>query len=285
MNIINKLERKIGKYAIPNLAKWIIGGYIIGYVLYYLFPQALMYIMLEPAYILQGQVWRLITWVVFPPSTTHIFFVIIMLLFYYSISSTLEQTWGSFRFNFYIFSGMLFMIIGAFILYAVNGGNVVGIGLFFSTHYINLAIFLAFAATYPDMRVMLYFIIPLKIKWLAVFDVAIILYDFIRVDYWGNRVAIIASLLNFIIFIICSRGYTRGTYAERVRSGKEKVFKSNTRSQTPSNLRPSHGITKHKCAICGRTEEDGIDLEFRFCTKCNGNYEYCQDHLFTHTHR
>ncbi|MBR4755204.1 MAG: hypothetical protein IK054_08495, partial [Lachnospiraceae bacterium] len=177
MNLLNKMERKLGRYAIPNLPKWIIATYIIGYILYYVAPQSLAYVMLEPAYILQGQVWRLVSWVIFPPTTTNIFCVLIMLFFYYSISSTLEQTWGAFRFNFYIFSGLIFMILGAFILYFIYGGAV-GIGFFFSTHYINLAIFLAFAATYPDMQVMLYFLIPLKIKWLAILDAALIVYDF-----------------------------------------------------------------------------------------------------------
>lgn len=279
MNLLNKMERKLGRYAIPNLPKWMIGTYIIGYILYYMFPQSMIYIMLEPALILQGQVWRLISWIFVPPTTTNIFFVLIMLFFYYSISSTLEQTWGAFRFNFYIFSGLIFMILGAFILYVVSGGGY-GVGFFFSTHYINLAIFLAFAATYPDMQVMLYFLIPLKIKWLALLDVAIIIYDFIRVNYWANRVAIIASLLNFLIFFALSRKYKSGATPVFTRQRPKK------NTEPPKRFNPATGgITKHKCAICGRTENDGIDLEFRFCTKCNGNYEYCQDHLFTHTHK
>ena len=278
MNILNKMERKFGRYAIPNLPKVIVGIYIIGYILYYLFPQALVYIMLEPMLIMQGQVWRLISWVLVPPTTTNIFFVLIMLFFYYSISTTLEQTWGAFRFNFYIFSGLIFMIIGAFILYIVSGGGY-GVGFFFSTYYINLAIFLAFAATYPDMRVMLYFIIPIKIKWLAALDAVIIIIDFIRAQYWATRVSIIASLLNFLIFFVLSRKY---------RSGATPIFRKEKPKKTFSEKRinpATGGITKHKCAICGRTENDGMDLEFRFCTKCNGNYEYCQDHLFTHTHK
>ena len=279
MNFLNKLESKIGRYAIPNLPKVIIGTYIIGYLIYYLFPQALIYIILEPALIMQGQVWRLISWVLVPPTTTNIFFVLIMLLFYYSISTTLEQTWGAFRFNFYIFSGLIFMIIGAFILYIVSGGGY-GVGLLFSTHYINLAIFLAFAATYPDMTVMLYFLLPIKIKWLAYLDAALILYDFIRAQFWATRVAIIASLLNFLIFFILSRKYKSGASYTFTRQKPKK------NTEPPKRFNPTTGgITKHKCAICGRTEKDGIDLEFRFCTKCNGNYEYCQDHLFTHEHK
>ena len=80
MNLLNKMERKLGRYAIPNLPKWMIGTYIIGYILYYMFPQSMIYIMLEPALILQGQVWRLISWIFVPPTTTNIFFVLMIIL-------------------------------------------------------------------------------------------------------------------------------------------------------------------------------------------------------------
>ncbi|MBE6014042.1 MAG: hypothetical protein E7241_01560 [Lachnospiraceae bacterium] len=279
MNLLNKIERKFGKLAIPNLPKWIILTYIIGYVIYYLYPTAIAYIYLEPELILKGQVWRLITWVFVPPTTTNIFFVLIMLFFYYSISTTLEQTWGSFRFTFYIITGLLFMIIGSFVLYLLTP-NYLHFGILYSTHYINLAIFLAFAATYPDMTVMLYFLIPLKIKWLALVDVVIIIIDFVRATLWETRVAIIASVLNFLLFFLLSRKYKSGVTPTFTRQ------KPKRKAEAPKRFNPhTGGITKHKCAICGRTENDGIDLEFRFCTKCNGNYEYCQDHLFTHTHK
>lgn len=279
MNILNKMERKMGKFAIPHLTKWIVGTYLVGYLIYYLFPQILGYLILEPYLILRGQVWRIISWVLIPPSTSNIFFTIIMLFFYYSIGSALEQTWGNFRFNFYIFSGLILTVIGAFILYAVTGA--IGIGLFISTYYISMAIFLAFAATYPNMQVMLYFLIPIKVKWLAIVDVVILAYDFIKLPYWPVRVAMIASVVNFVLFFLLSRNYKSSGTAYRQRTFKTKEKPRREQSE----YAPGAGITKHKCAICGRTENDGIDLEFRFCTKCNGNYEYCQEHLFTHMHK
>src|SRR5699024_7898374 len=94
-------------------------------------------------------------------------FTIIMLLFYYSLGTTLERTWGTFRYTLYIFSGLIFTILGAFFLYFIMGGNVTGIGNFFSTYYVSMSIFLAFAVSYPDMRVLLYFVIPIKMKWMA----------------------------------------------------------------------------------------------------------------------
>ena len=278
MNFLNKLERKYGRYAIQNLPMIMVVLYVAGYVIDLFFPSTLSLFQLEPYDILHGQIWRLVTWVIIPPSSLDIF-TIIMLYFYFSLGRTLEQTWGAFRFNLYIFSGMLFTAVGAFILYgalyAMTGSQVYGIGNFFSTYYINMSIFLAFALTYPDLQVMLYFLIPIRIKWMGLLYGILILADLVRGN-WASRVAIIASLFNFIIFYLISGRLDRFPphQAHRRQTYKKKV----------KQVQPRGGITKHKCAICGRTEQDGDDLEFRFCSKCDGNYEYCQDHLFTHQH-
>ena len=168
MNWLNKLERKFGNWAIPNLIVWLIGAYTIGFVLYQVNPSIIGLLMLSPYHILHGQIWRLITWV-FMPTDTNLVYLLIMALFYYQLGTTLERTWGTFRFNVYIFGGMLFTVIGAFLLYGImyllNGGvttEMLLIGTSFSTSYINMSIFLAFACMYPDMQVLLMFIIPIK---------------------------------------------------------------------------------------------------------------------------
>ena len=136
-----------------------------------------------------------------------------------------------------------------------------------------MSIFLAFAAMYPEMRVMLYFLIPIKMKWMGMVYGVFILYSFVK-SSWVGKVAIIASLFNFIVFFLMTRNYKRVSPGEINRKRKYKQATS-----TPK------GVTKHKCAVCGRTELDGDNLEFRFCSKCDGNYEYCQDHLFNHVHK
>lgn len=278
MNWLNKLERKFGRYAITNLSAWLIGGYVVGYMLLLAAPNVLQYLTLEPALILKGQVWRMVTWVLMPPEQLGIF-TFIMLFLYYSLGTTLEKTWGTFRYNLYIFSGILFTVIGAMLMYAISAlfgfymPATVSVGNMFSTYYINMSIFLAFAACYPDMKVMLYFIIPIKIKWLAWFDGAYLLL-LILVGGWITRVAIIASVLNFIVFFFATRNYMR-------MSPKQVKRRKNYRNQVAD----AQSITRHKCAICGRTEEDDPNLQFRFCSKCEGNYEYCQEHLFTHEHK
>lgn len=277
-NLLNKMERKIGRYAIPNLIIWLLAGYAIGFTLMYINPEILALMTLEPCYILKGQVWRLITWVLMPPDTS-VLFAVIMMLFYYQLGQSLERTWGTFRFNVYIFGGIIFTVIGAFLLYgiyyAAAGAPVYGMGNYFTTHYINMAIFLAFAVCYPDMQVMLYFIVPVKMKWLAVVYGVLIVFSMIQTD-WGGRVAILMSLLNFLVFYFSTKDFRRI-------SPKEIRRRQNFKSQMRQSA-PKAGVTKHKCAVCGRTEQDNPDLEFRFCSKCEGNYEYCQDHLFTHQH-
>ena len=281
MNFLNKMERKYGRYAIHNLTKYMIGCYAIGYILLYI-EQAFganffQYLLLSPYHIMHGQIWRIVSWILIPPSSSNIIFVLIMLSFYYYLGTALERTWGAFRYNVYILGGMLCTVIGAFILYFISGPNEMFSlinGMSFSTYYINLSIFLAFAMNYPDMEVLFMMIIPIKIKYLALLDVAYLLYDLIR-GGWGTRTVIIASLLNFIIYFLMTRNYRRISPQEIHR--KQQFKKAVHPQMTP-------GGTRHKCAVCGRTEKDGEHLEFRYCSKCNGNYEYCQDHLFTHQH-
>lgn len=281
MNFLNKMERKFGRYAIHNLTKYMIGCYAIGYILLYagnLFGFSITgYLTLSPYHILHGQIWRIVSWLLIPPPTSNLVFVLIMLLFYYSLGETLERTWGAFRYNVYILGGVLFTVIGAFLLYFMMGASPflsMAYSMAFSTYYINLSIFLAFAANYPDMQVLFMMIIPMKMKWLAVLDIAYLLYDMVK-GGWGIRTVILASLLNFIIYFLSTRNYQRI-------SPKEIHRKQQFQRAVHPKMAP--GVTKHKCAVCGRTEKDGDDLEFRFCSKCNGNYEYCQDHLFTHKH-
>ena len=275
MNWLNKLERKFGRYAIHNLTLYLIGGYIIGFGVYMFVPNLLNLLTLEPAYILHGQIWRIISWVLIPPSG-NIFTTVIMMLFYYSLGTALERTWGAFRYNVYIFSGILFTVIGAFLLYLIVGVDAVGYGVFFSTYYINMSIFLAFAVSYPDMEVLLYFILPIKMKWMALVYAALTIYDLVRGNLF-TRIAIIASLLNFIVFFLSSRNVKPYMPKEQMRNRKFK------QEQERPHMTYAGGA-RHRCAVCGRTELDDPNLEFRFCSKCNGNYEYCQDHLFTHEH-
>lgn len=273
-NWLDKMERRFGRYAIRNLTMYLLAGYAIGYLLSFTMPQLLTYFTLEPALILKGQVWRLLSWVIIPPND-NIIFVIFMMLLYYSLGNTLESYWGAFRYNVYIFSGILFTVIGAFIVNGLIGG-ITGFGSLYSTYYINMSIFLACASIMPDYQLLLYGIIPIKMKWLAILDVVLLAVDAVQ----GGliiRIVIIASLLNFIIFFFCNRNL-------RGHSPKQSARRKKFQKQISRPQNQYAGGAKHRCAVCGRTELDDPTLEFRYCSKCNGNYEYCQDHLFTHEH-
>jgi hypothetical protein len=267
MNFLNQLERKFGKYAIHNLMYYIIILYGIGMVLDLVAPGLYeSYLSLNAKAIFNGQIWRIFTFLIQGPSNNPLF-AIIALYLYYMIGTNLEHLWGAFRFNMYFLIGILGHIMAAIFVYLILGDVYI-----LGTTYLNFSLFFAFAATYPNMQFLLYFIIPVKAKWLAWLNGAYFVYAFIEGDI-ATKISIVLSLANFFIFFLATRNYRKISPHEIHR---KKVYK---RAVTQPK-----GVTKHKCAICGRTEEDGDDLEFRFCSKCDGNYEYCQDHLFTHQH-
>lgn len=291
----SKFEKKFGKYAIKNLSLYLIIGYVIGYVIYYINADLYGYLTFNPYMILHGQVWRIFTWLLMPPEELGIF-TIIMLILYYQLGQGLERTWGTYRYNVYMFSGFLFTIVSAFVLYIVYGllyAQVVSdyqvlsmaIGSSVSTYYINMSIFLAYAATYPEEQLMFYFLIPIKIKWFGfIYGIYIVLEIVKAFSYYSTvqaviiTVLIVASLLNFLLYMIFGRSRNRFNPNQVKRRHQ---YKQSIRNAKPVNY---EGGARHKCAVCGRTELDDPSLTFRYCSKCSGNKEYCQEHLFTHTH-
>jgi len=290
MNFLNKMERKFGKYAISNLSLYLILGYVLGYVLEFVSPAIMDFLTLNPYLILHGQIWRLVTWIIIPPSSFDLF-TIIMLMFYYSVGTNLEQTWGTFYYNVYLFMGMIFTILGSFLVMGIS--YVPGsqsfllrvpdvsryfqyVAGYFSTYFVNMSIFLGFAATFPDVQVLLMFIIPIKVKWMGIAYGILLGVQFLQSDIIG-KIIIGASLLNFVVFFLMMRS------GISMRMSPRQVKRRHEYSREVKRAKPA-SVSKHKCAICGKNSEDNPEAEFRFCSKCNGNYEYCQDHLFTHTH-
>ena len=248
---------------------------------------------LDMSMVMKGQIWRLVTWVIYPPSSVGgtgnlvmfllaIFFSIIRSVLHWNVPGELSGTHC-------IFFRCLFTVIAAVLLHVFTGGYVVMNGIayslggnIFTTYYISLSIFLAYAVTYPDLQLLLMFVIPIRMKWMAFVYGLFIAWDivsYLRVGLWVGVVPIVASLLNFVIFYFSTRDMNR--YNPKEIHRRQQFKKAVAPSRTGSG---PNGIAKHKCAICGRTEKDDPNLEFRFCSKCNGNYEYCQDHLFTHKH-
>lgn len=277
MNFFNNFERKYRKYAIPDLMRYMVALYGAGLVLWLWDPSIyISYLSLNMDAVLHGQIWRLVTFLIFPPAFgqfefTTPFVGVLALFLYYNLGQTLERIWGSFRFNVFFFAGVIGQILAALLTYLATGWP-----LFMGTGYLNASIFLAFAIYFPDTQFYLFYLIPVKAKWLALADCAVYLYDFIFGSI-SARAAIFVSLANVIIFFVMTRNYKR--YAPKEIRRKQDF--QNGRKQA-MKIRP--GGTRHRCAVCGRTELDGEDLEFRYCSRCAGNYEYCQDHLYTHQH-
>ena len=306
---LEKLERKFGNKALPHLTVLIVGLWLAGYVTEAVSPEAASYLTMNIYAILHGQVWRIITWIMVPPSSAggsvlDGFFLIVMLLFYVSIGNSLERAWGDFQYNLYMLGGMLLTLLCGFLTYAgfaaagyadmASVGYV--IGAFFSTYYIAMSLILAYAATFPDAVVLFMFVLPLRMKWLGWIYGATILYDAFAALrsavspggsplYLTRVIAIIASFANFLLFFIRSRRKVHLTSSQRkmrrdfrasVRRAEQKRDSSRTVLQGPH--------PRHRCEVCGRTDISDPDLEFRFCTKCEGAHEYCMDHLYTHEH-
>lgn len=288
MSWINKLERKLGKFAIPNLMFYIIILYGFGFVINFTLPGFYsQYLSLNAAAILRGQVWRIVTFIIQPPDT-NVLFVLLTLYLYYVIGRQLEIAWGTFRFNLYFFTGVMLHVIAAVLTYVMTD-----VSLPIGTYYLNMSLFFAYAAMYPNQQFYLFMVIPVKVKWLAWIDAAYFGYSILQafLPYYGGdpiygmlykarALAAFVSLLNFIIFFLSMRNMKRYGVKEMHRKHVyHKEVREGLRKQT---VAPNGAI--HRCHVCGRTELDDPNLEFRYCSKCNGNYEYCQEHLFTHEH-
>lgn len=283
-NFLYNLERKWGRYAIPNLTMYMIGLYVVGLLLILITNgQAYATLCLEMNSVFHGQVWRLFTFLLIPPNISILVFI--TLIFYASIGRTLEQAWGTFYYNVYIFSGIIFTILGnvlAYIIVWLTSGPTIVIG---TNYYILLSMFLAYAMLFPDAEVLAMFIIPIKVKWMAYAYYALMAYQLYgcfseiinkkNISEWGTVASIVMSLMNFFIFYYLTRRRTQPSFKQKM---KKKAYQKKVKRVNPQ------GSSIHRCSVCGATSEEHPELEFRFCSKCNGNYEYCQNHLFTHEH-
>ena len=277
MNFFRKMEHKFGKYAIRNLMYYIIMMYVAGLLISFVNPTFYyLYLALDMRAILHGQIWRLVTFLISPPSGgglsfEGILFNAIAIFLYYSLGTTLERVWGTFRFNVYFFMGVVGHILAALLIYLIFGVSVP-----LTTYYLNESLLLAFAATFPEVQFWLMGILPIKAKWFGIFIGAQFVYSFLM-GSMISKISIGLSLLNFAVFFLMTRNYKQVNPKEIRR---KQNYKNEVRRAEVTKIQ----LTHHKCAVCGRTEKDDPTLEFRYCSKCAGNLEYCTDHLYTHQH-
>ena len=249
------------------------------YVIYMMDSSAtlLSFLVFHPDLIMRGEVWRIFTWMFLPLNNNPIF-TALMLYFYYSIGSALEQEWGAARFSIYYISGIILTLIYGFISrYALS------MLPYLTVTFLNLSMFFAYAVLFPDQRIMLFFIIPIKIKWLALVDAVFFLYSIIINILAGDIISAllpIIALLNFII--MCGNDLLIYLRPLRARSSPQAInFK---RAAKQARRAQTENPYRHKCAVCGRTDAEFPDLEFRYCSRCDGYHCFCIEHINNHVH-
>ena len=292
MNIIDKLERKFGRYGIPNLMRYVIIVNIIGVLVSSVNPTIYYSLFSLDVYkILHGQIWRFVTFLFYPSASLGDMLSLLMFALwafvYYSIGISLERIWGTFRFNLFYLGGVVFVIVASFLAVPIMsvtypGSTLEAISYYVAQgvtfDYLNESLFLAFALMFPDAQFLIYFVIPVKAKWLSIVYFLLSIYQLVLSILSGEyfvTALIVGSLLNLAVFFLCAKGKpgARVAYQQRKR-----------RVQYKKKMQQTVGDTIHRCAICGKTEKDASGLDFRYCSKCEGSYEYCSEHLFTHEH-
>ena len=264
------------RLGIPGLMRYIVIANALIYVVSLFDRSGLLLntLAMDPAAVLHGQIWRLVTYVLIP--TNGGFWLIISLMFYYWLGEALERLWGSTRFTVYYVSGMLLTALAAILARFIDG---ISIPLY-GASYVNTALFMAYALTYPDAMVRIYFILPVKMKWLAILEAALFAIQVVRyaaAGLWGMALLPIVALLNLFVFF--SPALYHKADQIRAHNRKEAVqFRKAVREQQRQK-----GYN-HKCEVCGRTDTEYPDLQFRYCSKCSGYHCFCEEHIFNHTH-
>ena len=286
---MKNLRRKFELYCyknrskgIPNLMLYIALGSAVVYVMSQISGNYFLYYLLcfDRNLILQGQVWRLITYPL-TYNAGNILLTAVALLCYYSLGRAMENIWGTLRFNLYYLSGVVMMDIYCMLF----GGTA-------DVVYLNMSLFLAYATLFPDAQFLLFFIIPIKAWIFALIDLVMVLIGLFTYAFPYNLFSII-SLANYFLFfgkdvlnvipMSWRANAARLFHKKPPVQKKAKVIRFDAGSYEASQASVKAPYT-HKCTVCGRTDVSDPDLEFRYCSKCKGYYCYCQDHINNHTH-
>ena len=266
------------RFGINNLMLYIVFGTLAVWLLGAMDRTNLLesYLAFDAAAVLHGQVWRIVTFVLIPESGG--IWLLLFLYFYYFIGSTLEREWGSGRFTIYYLMGMLLTVVYGFVTYFVTGRSYL-----MTANYINLSMFFAFATLFPDNRVLLFYFIPIKIKWLAIVDALYFVYAIFEGLGRGQGMMSflpLVAILNYFLF--CGDTLFRSV-APRSREQRQSTINFKRAARKINYEQKTRGYTR-KCAVCGRTDTDYPELELRYCSRCKGVHCFCQDHINNHVH-
>ncbi len=262
MGSLNRLERALGRYAIPNLPLYIVIGQVAFWALSqpFLSNFELERIALLPVAVQQGELWRLATFVLLPPSSHPVFLAFVWYMFYL-MGSALEGYWGAFRFNLFILLGWALTVGVSFL---TPGGYTTNV-------FLGGSVFLAFAFLNPEFEMLIFFILPVRIKWLAL--IAWVFYGYaLLFGGWSVRLATLASVGNFLVFFA-------GDIVQRIKTGRRRMEHQARQAAARDSDEP-----RHRCHVCGKTDRTDPLMDFRYCSKCANDECYCTGHIANHEH-
>lgn len=265
------------KLGIPYLMRYIVAVNAAVYIISMFDRSGLLMqtLAMDPSSLLHGQIWRILTFVFIPTGSGPVS-VMLSLFFYFWLGEAMERIWGSTKFTVYYVGGMLLSVAASILALFLDGFAVP----LYGAGYVNAALFFAYALTYPDAMVRLFYIIPIKMKWLAIVEAvlyALGVLQGIRMGLWGMALTPIVAMLNLFIFF--SPNFYRRADQFQARHRSEAIqFRKAVKEQ-----KRQKGYN-HKCEVCGRTDADYPDLQFRYCSKCSGYHCFCEDHIFNHVH-
>lgn len=268
MRFVDKFLYQHPNFGVSGLARYIAIGSGVAWVIGLINPVLYGYLSFNAAAVLHGHIWRLLSFMFIPASTSWLGFISIM--FYYWIGTTLEQYWGSGKFTLYVLVNMLITILYGFVMYAF------GLSFGLSAEYIYLAMFFAFAVYFPDTQVLFMMIIPVKMKYLAYIDAAFFLYSILMSPFPYNTLPVVA-ILGFLLF--CG-GELLGRIPKRASANTVNFRRESARIRREQR----DALYHHKCSVCGRTDTEYPDLQFRYCSRCAGYHCFCEDHINNHVH-
>ncbi len=306
MKFFYKMEKKFGRFAVRNLSAYVVGCFLLGYIFWAFAPDFYALLTYDTVSVFVGhEFWRIFTWIFTIPGPIGVLTILFM-FFNYSIGMSAERAVGTFMYNVYVFGACILTTVGMLVDSAIhyfgepevydmlyegkaalfNQDSLEVFSAYGPTYYLSTSIFLMFALMYKDAMVLFMFVLPIKAAWVAVADIVYMVYCFVRlyIPIIPSRGIIAAILINFAIFCYIQNNYTRFRRPTKAQRKQRQEFRQKMRDVEVED-KLSEGAPRHKCVICGRTEKDDENLEFRFCSRCNGNFEYCNEHLFTHEHK
>ena len=269
MRLVDRFCYKHPNFGIPHLMRYLTIANVVFWILGTANSVLLSYLSFDAGLIMRGQVWRLLTFMAYPPSMGLLAFLVFY--FYYWMGSTLEMYWGTARFTIYLLIGWFLTVLYGFLVYFIAGKRLIA-----DAQYLYLSMFFAYATLFPDQQVLLFFFIPIKMKYLALIDAAYFLLAVLTLPFPANLLPVVAVLNDFIFF-----GGTLVNLIPRKPSQSTVNFRKASRKIRQEER---ERLYHHKCAVCGRTDAEYPNLEFRYCSRCAGYHCFCIDHINNHIH-